>query len=77
MSINSSVKQSNKFSSPVKQYGGLGNGMVVTVGADRNVSSGNDVITKRSYRRDVSGKIAEEGRSPGGWGTRFRNVSGI
>lgn len=44
----------------------------------RQVSSGTDW---RGKGRDVSGKVAEEGRggvtSPGTWGTRFRKVSGI
>ncbi|RAL66589.1 hypothetical protein DID88_006279 [Monilinia fructigena] len=53
----------------------------VTIGGDnigRQVSSGTDFVDQReSYRRDVSGKIAEEGRGGGAWGTRLRNISGL
>jgi len=46
----------------------------------RQVSSGNDYAARRKSgafgRRDVSGKIVEEGRSAG-WGTRFRKISGM
>lgn len=43
----------------------------------RQVSSGIDMgVPTGDGRRDVSGKIAEEGRG-GGWGTRFRKISGI
>ncbi|KAI9651167.1 hypothetical protein NHQ30_001204 [Ciborinia camelliae] len=56
----------------------------VMVGGDgpwRQVSSGTDFVGERgSYRRDVSGKIAEEGRGSGGggaWGARLRNISGL
>jgi hypothetical protein len=51
-------------------------------GGQRQVSSGNDFDNKGSRgfgRRNVSGKIAEEGRSVIGnstWGTRFRKISG-
>jgi hypothetical protein len=51
-------------------------------GPQRQVSSGNDFDTKgfRGFgRRNVSGKIAEEGRSVtanGTWGARFRKISG-
>jgi hypothetical protein len=51
-------------------------------GSQRQVSSGNDFDNKgfRGFgRRNVSGKIAEEGRSVTGnssWGTRFRKISG-
>jgi hypothetical protein len=51
-------------------------------GGQRQVSSGNDFDNKgfRGFgRRNVSGKIAEEGRSVTGnstWGTRFRKISG-
>ncbi|OBT57018.1 hypothetical protein VE04_03665 [Pseudogymnoascus sp. 24MN13] len=42
----------------------------------RQVSSGIDLdVPTGDGMRDVSGKIAEEGR--GGWGTRFRKISGI
>jgi hypothetical protein len=52
--------------------------------SQRQVSSGNDYDSKGSRgfgRRNVSGKIAEEGRSVTGnsnstWGTRFRKISG-
>ncbi|EPE31087.1 hypothetical protein GLAREA_04054 [Glarea lozoyensis ATCC 20868] len=50
-------------------------------GTNRQVSSGNDFLNQkgRFKKRDASGKIAEEGfaGSQGGWGTRFRKVSGI
>jgi hypothetical protein len=50
-------------------------------GVNRQVSSGNDFLNQkgRFKKRDASGKIAEEGfaGSQGGWGTRFRKVSGI
>lgn len=43
----------------------------------RQVSSGIDIgVPTGDERRDVSGKIAEEGRG-GGWGARFRKISGI
>lgn len=51
-------------------------------GPQRQVSSGNDFDNKgfRGFgRRNVSGKIAEEGRSVtanGTWGARFRKISG-
>jgi len=51
-------------------------------GSQRQVSSGNDFDNKgfRGFgRRNVSGKIAEEGRSVTSnstWGTRFRKISG-
>jgi hypothetical protein len=52
---------------------------------DRQVSSGNDFGVRSNGfkvldRRDVSGKVAEEGRGGGvgnTWGTRFRKISGI
>ncbi|KAE8444484.1 hypothetical protein EG329_000468 [Mollisiaceae sp. DMI_Dod_QoI] len=46
---------------------------------DRQVSSGNDfgVIAKAGYRREVSGKVIEEGRGDRSFGARFRKVSGI
>lgn len=53
----------------------------VMVGGDgigRQVSSGTDFVGQRgSYRRDISGKIAEEGRGGGAWGARLRNISGL
>ncbi|KAG9249328.1 hypothetical protein BJ878DRAFT_579589 [Calycina marina] len=56
----------------------------VIVGKNRQVSSGTDFQNLGGYkvdRRDVSGKIAEEGRggagNGSGWGTRFRKVSGL
>ena len=54
----------------------------VLVGANRQVSSGADYSGKGGFlsnNRDVSGKIAEEGRGGerGGWGSRFRKVSGL
>jgi hypothetical protein len=64
-----------------KHYGELrpGTPPIMIGGKSRQVSSGTDFVVKGGYkpdRRDVSGKVAEEGRS-GGWGTRFRKVSGI
>jgi hypothetical protein len=49
---------------------------------NRQISSGNDFgDMSNSFRgRDVSGKIAEEGRGGGDgktWGTRFRKISGL
>ena len=54
----------------------------IMVGKNRQVSSGVDVDNLPGYkagRRDVSGKIAEEGRGgeANGWGTRFRKISGL
>ncbi|ESZ95691.1 hypothetical protein SBOR_3911 [Sclerotinia borealis F-4128] len=47
-------------------------------GIGRQVSSGTDFVGQRgSYQRDVSGKIAEEGRGGGAWGARLRNISGL
>ena len=46
----------------------------------RQISSGNDFGDRSSRLRDVSGKIAEEGRGGGdekAWGTRFRKISGL
>lgn len=66
-----------------KRYGELRAGTPpVLVGATRQVSSGTDYPSKGGFRtknRDVSGKIAEEGRGgeKGGWGTRFRKISGL
>jgi hypothetical protein len=50
----------------------------VLVGANRQISSGAD-YSGWSNNRDVSGKIAEEGRGgeKGGWGSRFRKISGL
>ncbi|KAG0649398.1 hypothetical protein D0Z07_4098 [Hyphodiscus hymeniophilus] len=63
-----------------KYYGELKPGTPpVMVGNNRQVSSGTDFVNKGGYkvdRREVSGKIAEEGRG-GGWGTRFRKISGL
>jgi hypothetical protein len=56
--------------------------LVGAQGSQRQVSSGNDFDNKgfRGFgRRNVSGKIAEEGRSVTGnstWGSRFRKISG-
>jgi hypothetical protein len=43
---------------------------------DRQISSGNDYgyVYGNGKKREVSGKVAEEGR---GFGTRFRKVSGL
>jgi hypothetical protein len=51
-------------------------------GNNRQVSSGNDFSNKSGSRglnqRDVSGKIAEEGRGGNAnrWGARFKKTSG-
>lgn len=50
---------------------GLGNGL-----GGRQVSSGTDFVNAKG-RREVSGKVAEEGRVANPWGTRLRKVSGI
>jgi hypothetical protein len=68
-----------------KYYGNLKPGTPpIMIGAkkSRHVSSGNDFGDMSSgFRgRDVSGKIAEEGRGGGdrkSWGTRFRKASGL
>lgn len=68
-----------------KYYGDLKPGTPpIMIGAkkSRHVSSGNDFGDMSSgFRgRDVSGKIAEEGRGGGdrkSWGTRFRKGSGL
>jgi hypothetical protein len=70
-----------------KYYGELkpGTPPVMIGGQNRQISSGNDFGDRSSGfnivdRRDVSGKIAEEGRGGGignTWGTRFRKISGI
>lgn len=67
-----------------KFYGELKPGtppLIVGTANGRQVSSGNDYAGKGTFRvRDVSGKVAEEGRGGDagrGWGTRFRKVSGL
>lgn len=72
-----------------KHYGELKPGtppIMIGGGSNRQVSSGNDFGAGKGGfraldRRDVSGKIAEEGRGGNdggkGWGTRFRKVSGL
>lgn len=66
-----------------KYYGELKPGTPpVIIGNNRQVSSGTDFVNKGGYkleRREVSGKIAEEGRGGvgNGWGTRFRKISGL
>ena len=66
-----------------KYYGELKPGTPpIILDGNRQVSSGNDFSKKGGFRalnqRDVSGKIAEEGRGGNakGWGTRFRKISG-
>lgn len=74
-----------KESFKTKMYGELKPGTPpVMVGGDlgrRQVSSGVDYGTNvgKPGKRDVSGKIVEEGRGAGAsaWGTRLRKVSGI
>lgn len=64
-----------------KYYGELKPGTPpIMVGKNsRQISSGNDFGERSSRLRDVSGKIAEEGRGGGDgkWGTRFRKISGL
>ncbi|KAK0129158.1 hypothetical protein ONS95_001094 [Cadophora gregata] len=70
-----------------KHYGELkpGTPPIMIGGSNRQVSSGNYFGNKGGFRvldrRDVSGKVAEEGRGGNnggkGWGTRFRKVSGL
>lgn len=65
-----------------KRYGELkpGTPPIMIGGNNRQVSSGTDFSSKGGFRvRDVSGKIAEEGRGGdgNGWGTRFRKISGL
>lgn len=65
-----------------KRYGELRAGTPpVLVGLNRQVSSGTDYPNTGGWSksRDVSGKIAEEGRGGerGGWGSRFRKISGL
>jgi len=66
-----------------KYYGDLRPGTPpIMIGNNRQVSSGTDFKNLGGYkvdRRDVSGKIAEEGRGgeENGWGARFRRVSGL
>jgi len=65
-----------------KGYGELKPGTPpIMIGASRQVSSGIDFPKKGGFwakDRDVSGKLAEEGRGGdgSGWGARFRKVSG-
>lgn len=69
-----------------KHYGELkpGTPPIMLGGSNnRQVSSGNDFINNGGFkvgRREVSGKVAEEGRVGGdgkGWGPRFRKISGL
>ncbi|KAI9736061.1 MAG: hypothetical protein M1818_006237 [Claussenomyces sp. TS43310] len=72
-----------------KRYGDLRAGTPPVRGGERQVSSGNDFGSQRGAggfsklgRRDVSGKVAEEGRGGAtatneNWGPRFRNGSGL
>lgn len=84
------VSSQMRDTSPVRQefkakhYGELkpGTPPIMIGGNSRQVSSGNDFPSKGTFRtRDVSGKIAEEGRggnaNGNGWGTRFRKISGL
>lgn len=64
-----------------KNYGELrpGTPPIMIGGKNRQVSSGTDFTNHGGYkveRRDVSGKIAEEGRAGSKWGTRLRKLSG-
>ncbi len=76
--------QSQQDNFKAKYYGDLRAAtppVLIATGNGRQVSSGNDFGSKGAMkiydRRDVSGKIAEEGRSTGAWGTRFRKISGL
>jgi hypothetical protein len=71
-----------------KYYGELKPGtppIMIGSKSNRQISSGNDYGNRNNSRvmdrRDVSGKIAEEGRggtvNGNGWGTRFRKISGL
>ncbi|KAH8597239.1 hypothetical protein B0O99DRAFT_651083 [Bisporella sp. PMI_857] len=66
-----------------KNYGELKPGTPpILVGGKNRQASGNDFKVLGGYKvdkRDVSGKVAEEGRggAGSGWGARFRKVSGI
>lgn len=69
-----------------KHYGELKPGtppIMVGNANGRQVSSGTDLSHGGSFkvrdRREVSGKVAEEGRggNGNGWGTRFRKISGL
>jgi hypothetical protein len=75
-----SLPQRDNFKA--KYYGELKPGTPpVMIGNNRQVSSGTDFVNKGGYRldrREVSGKIAEEGRGAvNGWGPRFRKISGL
>ncbi|CAL3965437.1 unnamed protein product [Diplocarpon coronariae] len=81
----STASQKNQtLSDKAKEYGELKPGtppIMVGSSRGRQVSSGNDLghgFGSLMGRRDVSGKVAEEGRGGGaGWGTRLRKVSGL
>jgi hypothetical protein len=83
--MSSQIREQPSFNNfKAKHYGELKPGTPpIMIGANRQVSSGTDFPGKRGSRpmnRDVSGKIAEEGRGGGqasGWGTRFRKISGL
>lgn len=72
---------SPKKNGGMRAYGELrGSGMgEVPQLVGRNVSTGNDIGVQKGWRREVSGKVAEEGRggAASGWGARFRKVSGL
>ncbi len=80
-------QRTQKEAFQAKHYGELKPGTPpIMVGGknSRQVSSGNDFASGKDDfrvfdRRDVSGKIVEEWRGgvAGGWGTRFRKVSGL
>lgn len=63
-----------------KHYGDLRPGTPpIMISGNRQVSSGTDFVDKSHFRREVSGKVAEEGRGGNGsegWRTRFRKISG-
>lgn len=64
-----------------KKYGDLRAATPPVMVGGRQVSTGTDIGGRNAgYRRDVSGKVVEEGRSRVGsqsWGARFRKVSGM
>ncbi|KAI9830951.1 MAG: hypothetical protein M1819_005334 [Sarea resinae] len=62
-------------SGPGMERGGGGGGRAIShSGADYFPPTTTATMTGR---RDVSGKVAEEGRGGGGWTARFRKVSGV
>ncbi|PBP22330.1 hypothetical protein BUE80_DR006876 [Diplocarpon rosae] len=82
--LSTASQKSQTMSEKAKDYGELKPGtppILVGSKGSRQVSSGNDLASgfgSLTGRRDVSGKIAEEGRGESaGWGARFRKISGL